>query len=148
MTIRVLLQHLLQQGLGLAARVIRSEVLVLLHLLLNGQQLTLQFAAQSWQCISDVIGELLAVTKRCSVVIYYRDWKTLSTLQEKNCSGWNHITMIVICSSKWGVFFTFQSQLWSSTRFCAGTNSFCIIDTSLRQYYQKILLTTFSLLCR
>lgn len=54
-------EALLQQGLGLASRVIRSEVLVLLHLLLNGQQLALQFVPKPRQCVPDVIGQLLGV---------------------------------------------------------------------------------------
>lgn len=49
----------LQQGLGLACWVIRSEVLVLLHLLLEGQQLALQLAPQGWQGLPDVVGQLL-----------------------------------------------------------------------------------------
>lgn len=51
--------HILQQGLGLARGVIGPEVLVLLHLLLQGQQLALQLAAQGWQRLSDVVGQLL-----------------------------------------------------------------------------------------
>ena len=34
-------------------------MLILLHLLFNGQQLALQLGAQSWQSVSDVIGQLL-----------------------------------------------------------------------------------------
>lgn len=55
-------EALLQQGLGLARRVIRSEVLVLIHLLLNGQQLALQLVPKSRQCVPDVVGQLLGVT--------------------------------------------------------------------------------------
>lgn len=52
---------LLQQGLGLACWVVRSEVLVLIHLLLNGQQLALQFVPKPRQCVTDVVGQLLGV---------------------------------------------------------------------------------------
>lgn len=55
---------LLQQGLGLARWVVRSEVLVLVHLLLNGQQLALQFVPKPWQCVPDVVGQLLGVVGR------------------------------------------------------------------------------------
>ena len=41
--------HVLQQSFGLACGVIGPEVLVLLHLLLQGQQLALQLAAQGRQ---------------------------------------------------------------------------------------------------
>lgn len=51
--------HLLQQGLGLACWVIWTEVLVFLHLLLQGEELALQFTAQTRQGISDVVGQLL-----------------------------------------------------------------------------------------
>lgn len=54
----------LQQGLGLASRVIRAEVLVLLHLLLNGQQLALQLVPQPRQCVPDVVRQLLGVRVR------------------------------------------------------------------------------------
>jgi len=49
----------LQQGLGLAVGVVRAEVLVLLHLLLQGQQLALHLAAQRGQRVPDVVCELL-----------------------------------------------------------------------------------------
>lgn len=52
---------LLQQGLGLARWVIRSEVLVLVHLFLNRQQLALQLVPKSRQCVPDVVGQLLGV---------------------------------------------------------------------------------------
>lgn len=51
--------HILQQSFGLASGIVRSEVLILLHLLLQGQQLALQLAAQGWQRLPDVIGQLL-----------------------------------------------------------------------------------------
>lgn len=54
---------LLQQSLGLAARVIRSEVLVLLHLLFDGQKLTLQLGPQIRQGVPDVVGQLLCRSK-------------------------------------------------------------------------------------
>lgn len=51
--------HSLQQGLGLACWVIWTEVLVLLDLLLQGEQLTLQLTAQTRQGVPDVVGQLL-----------------------------------------------------------------------------------------
>lgn len=51
--------HVLQQSFGLACGVIGPEVLVLLHLLLQGQQLALQLAAQGRQRFPDVVGQLL-----------------------------------------------------------------------------------------
>lgn len=54
----------LQQGLGLARWVVRTEVLVLVHLLLDGQQLALQLVAQAGQCVSDVVCQLLGVGGR------------------------------------------------------------------------------------
>ena len=54
----------LQQSLGLARWVIRAEVLVLLHLLLNGQQLALKLVPQPWQRVPDVVCQLLAVGAR------------------------------------------------------------------------------------
>ena len=52
-------RHVLQQGFGFASGVIGPEVLVLLHLLLQGQQLALQLAPQGWQGLPDVVGQLL-----------------------------------------------------------------------------------------
>lgn len=49
----------LQQSFGLTRRIIRSEVLVLLHLLLYGEELTLQFGSQTRESVTDVVGELL-----------------------------------------------------------------------------------------
>lgn len=60
---------LLQQGLGLARRVIRSEVLVLIHLFLNGQQLALQLVPKSGQCVPDVVGQLLGVASKEKVKV-------------------------------------------------------------------------------
>lgn len=51
--------HSLEQSLCLARRIVWSEVLVLLHLLLDGEQLTLQLGSQSRQGVSDVVGQLL-----------------------------------------------------------------------------------------
>lgn len=56
-------KHSLQQSLGLACRVIWTEVLVLLHLLLQGEELTLQLTAQTRQGVSDVVGQLLETDK-------------------------------------------------------------------------------------
>lgn len=61
--------HSLQQGLGLACWVIWTEVLVLLHLLLQGEELTLQLTAQTRQGVPDVVGQLLE-TDRGSAVIF------------------------------------------------------------------------------
>ena len=55
----VCVRHSLQEGLGLAGRVVRAEVLVLVHLLLYRQQLALQLGTEPWQRVSDVIGQLL-----------------------------------------------------------------------------------------
>lgn len=49
----------LKQGLGLAAWVVRAEVLVFIHLFLDGQQLALQLVAKSGQGVPDVVGQLL-----------------------------------------------------------------------------------------
>lgn len=49
----------LQQCLGLARGVVWEEVLVLLHFLLDGQQLALQLVAQRGQRVPDMIGQLL-----------------------------------------------------------------------------------------
>ena len=54
----------LQQSLGLACWVIGAEVLVLLHLLLNGQQLALQLVPQPGQCVPDVVCQLLGMRSR------------------------------------------------------------------------------------
>lgn len=54
-----MLLHSLQQGLGLACRVVGTEVLVFLHFLLQREQLTLEFAAQTRQRVPDVVGQLL-----------------------------------------------------------------------------------------
>lgn len=51
--------HVLQQGFGFARGVVGPEVLVLLHFLLQRQQLALQLAAQGWQGLPDVVGQLL-----------------------------------------------------------------------------------------
>lgn len=51
--------HLLQQSFGLPGRIIRTEVLVLIHLFLNGEKLALEFVSQAWQGVSDVICQLL-----------------------------------------------------------------------------------------
>ncbi len=53
----------LEQSLGLARRIVRSEVLVLLHLLLYGEQLTLQLGPQTRQGVPDVVGQLLCGSK-------------------------------------------------------------------------------------
>lgn len=42
-------EYALQQGFGLARGVIRPEILVLFHFLLQGQQLALQLAAKGRQ---------------------------------------------------------------------------------------------------
>lgn len=52
-------EHSLQQRLGLAGRVVGTEVLVFLHFLLQREQLTLEFAAQTRQRVPDVVGQLL-----------------------------------------------------------------------------------------
>lgn len=54
----------LQQSLGLARWVIRAEVFVFLHLLLDGQQLALEFVSQPWQRVPDVVCQLLGVGAR------------------------------------------------------------------------------------
>lgn len=51
--------HSLQQGLGLAGWIVWMIVLELLHLLLQGQELTLQLTAQPRQRVPDVVGQLL-----------------------------------------------------------------------------------------
>ncbi len=66
--------HSLQQGLGLACRVIWTEVLVLIHLLLHGEELTLQLTAQPRQGIPDVVGQLLE-TDRGNTVILKNQWQ-------------------------------------------------------------------------
>ena len=49
----------LQQLLGFTRRVIRSVSTVFLGLLVQSQQLGLQLAAESWQGVPDVVGQLL-----------------------------------------------------------------------------------------
>ena len=61
--------HSLQQGLGLACRVIWTEVLVLLDLLLQGEQLTLQLTAQARQGVPDVVGQLLQMDRGRTVIL-------------------------------------------------------------------------------
>lgn len=51
--------HSLQEGLGLACGVVGAEVLVLLHLLLQGEELALQLIAQTRQGVPNVVGQLL-----------------------------------------------------------------------------------------
>lgn len=53
------LHYSLQQGLGLPCWVIWTEVLILLHLLLQREELTLQLTAQTRQGVPDVVGQLL-----------------------------------------------------------------------------------------
>ena len=59
-SLEVLLQllHHLQHGLGLDARVVRLEVFVLLHFLLQAQHLPLQPVPQRGQGVPDVVGQL------------------------------------------------------------------------------------------
>lgn len=57
--VRALEIHLLQQSLGLSCRVIRAEVFILFNLLLQGEELRLELAAQAGQRISYVVGQLL-----------------------------------------------------------------------------------------
>lgn len=52
-------ENSLQQSLGLACWVVGTEVLVFLHFLLQREQLTLEFAAQTRQRVPDVVGQLL-----------------------------------------------------------------------------------------
>ena len=61
--------HSLQQGLGLACRVIWTEVLILLHFLLKGEELTLQLTAQTRQGVSDVIGQLLEKDRGSTITL-------------------------------------------------------------------------------
>lgn len=63
----------LQQGLGLACWVVWTEVLVFLHLLLQGKELTLQFTAQTRQGIPDVVGQLLE-TEVIQIDIFENQW--------------------------------------------------------------------------
>ena len=49
----------LHHGLGLAGRVVRPKVLILLHLLLHCQQLRLQLVAEARQSVADVVCQLL-----------------------------------------------------------------------------------------
>lgn len=56
-------QHSLQQSLGLACWVVGTEVLVFLHFLLQREQLTLEFAAQTRQRVPDVVGQLLKMRR-------------------------------------------------------------------------------------
>lgn len=65
--------HSLQQGLGLACWVVWTEVLVFLHLLLQGKELTLQFTAQTRQGIPDVVGQLLE-TEVIQIDIFENQW--------------------------------------------------------------------------
>lgn len=65
--------HSLQQGLGLACWVVWTEVLVFLHLLLQGKELTLQFTAQTRQGIPDVVGQLLE-TDVIQIDIFENQW--------------------------------------------------------------------------
>jgi len=51
--------HSLKQSFGLASRVIGAKVLILLHLLLNGEKLALQLVPQPRQGVTDVVGQLL-----------------------------------------------------------------------------------------
>lgn len=74
----------LQQGLGLACWVVWTEVLVFLHLLLQGKELTLQFTAQTRQGIPDVVGQLLE-TEVIQIDIFENQWH-----------GRKEITIIII----------------------------------------------------
>lgn len=65
--------HSLQQSLGLACWVVWTEVLVFLHLLLQGKELTLQFTAQTRQGIPDVVGQLLE-TDVIQIDIFENQW--------------------------------------------------------------------------
>lgn len=76
--------HSLQQGLGLACWVVWTEVLVFLHLLLQGKELTLQFTAQTRQGIPDVVGQLLE-TDVIQIDIFENQWH-----------GRKEITIIII----------------------------------------------------
>lgn len=76
--------HSLQQGLGLACWVVWTEVLVFLHLLLQGKELTLQFTAQTRQGIPDVVGQLLE-TEVIQIDIFENQWH-----------GRKEITIIII----------------------------------------------------
>lgn len=76
--------HSLQQGLGLACWVVWTEVLVFLHLLLQGEELTLQFTAQTRQGIPDVVGQLLE-TDVIQIDIFENQWH-----------GRKEITIIII----------------------------------------------------
>lgn len=61
--------HSLQQSLGLARWIIWTEVLVLLHLLLQGEELTLQLTAQTRKGIPDVVGQLLERDRESDVIL-------------------------------------------------------------------------------
>lgn len=61
--------HSLQQSLGLACWIIWTEVLVLLHLLLQGEELTLQLTAQTRKGIPDVVGQLLERDRESDVIL-------------------------------------------------------------------------------
>lgn len=76
--------HSLQQGLGLACRVIWTEVLVLLHLLLQREELTLQLTAQTRESVPDVVGQLLE-TDRGSTVVLQNQW---------HCQGGDYISQL------------------------------------------------------
>jgi len=49
----------LHHGFCLAGRIVRPEILELLHILFHCQQLRLKLVAETRQCVSDVVGELL-----------------------------------------------------------------------------------------
>lgn len=61
--------HSLQQGLGFACWVIWTEVLVLLDLLLQREELTLQLTAQTREGVPDVVGQLLETDRGGAVVL-------------------------------------------------------------------------------
>lgn len=61
--------HSLQQGLGLPCWVIWTKVLVLLHLLLQGEELTLQLTAQTRQGVPDVVGQLLETNRGGAITL-------------------------------------------------------------------------------
>ena len=46
-----------EHGLSFSGRVIRLELLVLIHFLLHGQHLSLQLGAQGRQSVTDVVGQ-------------------------------------------------------------------------------------------
>lgn len=90
--------HSLQQGLGLPCWVIWTKVLVLLHLLLQGEELTLQLTAQTRQGVPDVVGQLLETNRGGAItlqnqwhgrmeIIFY-NWKTNKKQTVCNRPGW------------------------------------------------------------